>query len=726
MKHRPLSRCAPWPLLAAFLTAQTPVPPPLPPAVRISSGVGLQSLDGELVGTGGHYKARFERGVVSFTPAFGRAAPKTCPVRVSLLGTGRGSENVPVPVPIPPVAPEHDGLRVEYRHAGVIERYDVRPEGLEQSFEFAALPPGEGDLVVRLRLDTELDVEPCGDGLRFRLPGVGSFGLGEVTGVDARGARCKGAMRLGDGVLELSLPERFVATARLPLVLDPLLGVMFNVMAQSSDDEAPRVAYSLGSDVYLVVWTRINSATDTDVLGQRVDRNGLLVGNVISVAAQAGLNGAPSVGSVRTRDAFLVAYVRNDDVLCRSVSASTGAVSLSLQLATGANVQRWPDVGGEATTADDDGVVVWVDYATNSIHSAEVGINADLSLGLRSGPRTAFHDAGNLVCDFPRISRCGGPVRRYGMTCHVEHSSADRDPMFFVLDDTGTTLTAPFVVSTGGLNDYAATCDGDGTTWVVAWERAVTASVRAASLSFRSGTVLPYVTGTERALANSARLPAVTWLGQSCLVSWFERTGNTAVCRVGGWGLMRCNVCEATQTPAGAFDLDFTAYGASTASGGNAVQPEQALLALESTASATSNGDVQAQRWDGRDGFHIDEGGGCGATGEALAPCFSQANQFFALHLRGAPASVGAALVLSQDRIDLPCGPCRLVPDPFTGVVFVTATDVLGDAAIAIPLPLGLPLVGITFHTQWLVLGTTGCAAFGAGLTAAQQIVHDL
>ncbi|MBK8097565.1 MAG: hypothetical protein IPK26_10680 [Planctomycetes bacterium] len=719
-----LSSSAAAALLASVLAAQSTAAP-APDIVRVSGHAGLHVLDGDLIGVGDRYKARFDAGTIVFTPVFGRAAPATRTVRLSLSGVGRGRTTTPVAA-VPPTFTE---LSVRYEHAACTESYDVRADGLEQSFRFASLPAGEGDLVVRLRLQSELSVAPQGDGLRFTYPGVGSFDLGAVTGIDDAGERCAGSMRLVGDELELSLPAPFVDRARLPLVLDPFLGALFHVVATTSIDEAPRTAYSFGSDRYLVVWMRNNSATDVDVLGQRIARNGAPVGGVLSIAAQPGRNFDPAVASIRVRDGFLVAYVRNDDVLCRSVSAATGAVSLSTILAGGADVQRAPDLGGEATLADDDGVCVWADYDSNSIHSVEVGLNADFSVAARGSPRVVFHDAANAVVDFPRIAKSGGTARRYGMTCYVQQTPpGNHDVLFFVLDDTGATMTALFVLDNSTLDDIVPTCDGDGSHWTVAWERVIAgiSSIQAASLSYLGGgTVLPYRNGTPTTLSFAGRLPAVTWIGQSCLVSWFERNGNTATCRLLPLEPWSFQQCEASRTIAAALDLDFTAYGAATASGGNPI--DEALFALATVQASTGNSDIQGQEWQARDGFSRSLGGGCGQGGEPFAPCLLAGSFFASLRLRAASPSRLAALVIGRDRIDLPCGTCALVPDPATGVILAQATDLHGDLQVPVSLPTGSVFIGMFLYAQWLVFDPTpGCAPFGASFSPAQVIAVEL
>ena len=139
-------------------------------------------------GGGADYKVEFERGRLLFTPALGRGAPRNMPLSFTLESIRRGGN--------PLYRTESDADRLEpwteansihcRRGPGVVENYEVLPEGVEQSFTFEEALPGTGDLVVRGRLETEL-VTPfrgeTGGGLRFEAPGLGAVTYGAVTGI---------------------------------------------------------------------------------------------------------------------------------------------------------------------------------------------------------------------------------------------------------------------------------------------------------------------------------------------------------------------------------------------------------------------------------------------------------------------------------------------------------------------------------------------------------------
>ena len=108
-----------------------------------------------LHGGGPDYRVQSEDGVVIFTPALGGAV-QSQPLAFRFESVRRGGKTLIV---AEPAAPSRAGKIVSYAHkGGVRERYEVRADGVHQTFVFDALPPGRGDLIVRGRITTGLPV----------------------------------------------------------------------------------------------------------------------------------------------------------------------------------------------------------------------------------------------------------------------------------------------------------------------------------------------------------------------------------------------------------------------------------------------------------------------------------------------------------------------------------------------------------------------------------------
>ena len=75
---------------------------------------------------------------------------------LTVCGGREGSTSV-----VSDVAPVREGLHATYPRDGYVERWHVRPDGVEFTVTFPTKPEGVGDLVVRLDVDTELEPAPA-------------------------------------------------------------------------------------------------------------------------------------------------------------------------------------------------------------------------------------------------------------------------------------------------------------------------------------------------------------------------------------------------------------------------------------------------------------------------------------------------------------------------------------------------------------------------------------
>jgi hypothetical protein len=379
--------------------------------LMVNRTAGLQIIDGELWGASDHYKVRFDKDGFEFTPTLGRSAPRNYPLQFRLESIRRGE----TPVPLRSCQPSHSGLRVEYDRGGAVERYDLRPDAMEQSFVFAERPAGTGDLIVRGRIQTDMRVTPEHGGLRLEEPGVGGFHIGRVTGIDAKGDRAAGEVRLVGDLVELSLPHTFVEQAALPLVLDPLIGIGFGMsLLPQFDDELPRAAFDATNDAYLVVWNTAVSATDRDIFGQLISRAGSMIGTRISIDVNPTLDTEVDVANVNGRNAFVVVFTRAGDIIGKAVSAANGSVMTGSFIASGASNQHSPSIGGDSVAPvlfpSGSAVCVWESDGDLAVQARQVTVNIDLSLSV--GPVNTLAQGSSLRASRPRISKGGGSPRR--------------------------------------------------------------------------------------------------------------------------------------------------------------------------------------------------------------------------------------------------------------------------------------------------------------------------
>ncbi len=244
-------------------------------AVPIHSAPADEGVAYGFWAAGPSYKASFHDGF-AFHPVVG-AARASAPVAWRTVGARRASEpaacvaSVALPVP--------GAWRCEYRHAGFVEAYDVREDGVEQTFVFGAPLPGTGDLIVSGEVATRLTPALlAGAGGRAAIAfrdadGVDIVRYGEAFAFDAAGRRTSVATRLTGARVDLVVPAAFVDGATWPLTVDPLL----SMVALSSTGPTPETdiasAIDGGALGVMVASVRTVSATDADVYVHLTNRD---------------------------------------------------------------------------------------------------------------------------------------------------------------------------------------------------------------------------------------------------------------------------------------------------------------------------------------------------------------------------------------------------------------------------------------------------------------------
>ncbi|MEM7202187.1 MAG: hypothetical protein AAF628_18100 [Planctomycetota bacterium] len=663
--------------LAPHSTAQD-----TPAAPIVATHDGLQTR-------GPDYAASFERAGLRFTgdsttPALGLSFERAYRRDgESLRGVGRD---------VAPTRSVASGDVVQYERGPVVEAYHVRDDGVEQTFTFAALPEGAGDLVVALRVQTDLEPDIAGGmvpRLTFgdRRTGRG-IGIGEITGIDARGARSPGTMRYADGLLELTLPASFVDQAALPLVLDPLIGSQ--VLASSwycGGLSGIDAAHNEGTDLFMVAWTGINcgvaeaASHGAWTSAQRVDRDGAMVGAQVCVECDTfTISSTPRIGNVEGAGAFLVLSTDwwfADWIGLDKVEAGGGAFSKGN---TTFSQSRYDyDVGGSAT-ARTTAVVVYTDGG--GVAAWQVELSGNRPVRQATQRLTPVGSGAQEI----RIASTGGDAERYLVVWEQgsELWGAVLDPDLVILDQ-GRLLDA----ASGFAGEFDM--DGDGSTWLVTYTRGGAPSdVWALPVTWNAGTGTADLGRSFAVAASGAseNTPSVAYTDGSFLVGYrSSTTGQRLVALDPISGV----ICETASVPR------FDSLGAQ----GNG---DRAVIGWGGYAS------VSYQSFRADDGQTLDLGGGCGNGGEATGSCAVRGNAEFQLRLRNAGSEVPAVVALGVRSAGLPCGPCTLYPDALSAV-FVPAgsTTPQGSAGVTLPIPDVPSVVGAAIVEQWVTIGGSSC-----------------
>ncbi|MEM7204902.1 MAG: hypothetical protein AAF628_31895 [Planctomycetota bacterium] len=218
------------------------------------------------------YKVSFHDGMC-FYPVLGKGAPRNLPLRWRTTSVRLGATDL-LDRASPP-GQHHDAWRFEYRSARVSEVYDVRSEGVEQSFVIARPDRIDGDLQVHGRWTSPLAP------VRDAVPGSSQAAIrfvdhtqreivryGRAIAFDAAGKRVDVATNLDGDRLRLTVPAAWVRQATWPITIDPLLTAQPLAASGSlvAAIEESDVAIALGPGTHRVMTTFSlpSSATDFD------------------------------------------------------------------------------------------------------------------------------------------------------------------------------------------------------------------------------------------------------------------------------------------------------------------------------------------------------------------------------------------------------------------------------------------------------------------------------
>jgi hypothetical protein len=286
--------------------------------------VGAYAIDGERVrATGDGFEAIFGPAGVEYrrerAPGDVAAA-----LHLAYLGAARKGWQLPAT----PAPAQLTGKTVRLTRGPVVETYDLRHDGFEQSFVFATRPAGSGDLVVRLGVAGDVQAAAAAaaqQSLEFRKDDVPVIRYGEAYAFDRGGERIPVLTAYdGRGTLELIVPGAFVDRARLPLVIDPPVGPVFTPSGSSFNDNNPDVAHDVENGTYMVVWKRVFPAS-VGIRAQLYANDGTPIGGLIGVETAIGLD-SPSVAfcDSLTDNAFLIVFSSSTGIRGRLYSSTSG------------------------------------------------------------------------------------------------------------------------------------------------------------------------------------------------------------------------------------------------------------------------------------------------------------------------------------------------------------------------------------------------------------------
>ena len=244
-----------------------------------------QVLHDEMGGTryavGRTYKMWFDDLGARYAPRFGERAEKNLPLHFAFQGT--------------PLSITRTADRVVLDRGSFQEIYDLGSEVVEQSF-LIDTRSHDGDLAFRIPVRTELqNLEDAGTGLRFGREDLGEVRYGDATIVDAAGNRVGVESRRGADGIEITVPDSFLDRAVFPIVIDPILETI-PVDTGTDNMRNPDVVYVDSSNVFIVVYERVQAGSDTDLLQRRYEADGDFLDEIL-IAGSTDNERAPAIAA---------------------------------------------------------------------------------------------------------------------------------------------------------------------------------------------------------------------------------------------------------------------------------------------------------------------------------------------------------------------------------------------------------------------------------------------
>lgn len=364
------------------------------------------TIDGRIWARGRDYKASFGAEGLTFVPFLGADAPQSYPVTFALESIHGASGAVELEGQARAVS---DGERVTIDRGVVDEIYAPGVDGVEQSFVLEERP-ASGECVLRVSVAGELEFAGAGDTIRFGND-RGGVDFGGAFVVNPDGSKLALPTEFVDGAIEIRLSDELLASARYPLVVDPII-TTFSIPAGPIITQPTvniDVAFDASTNRALYVTEEVYSTTDHDVLATLVDGSGNFIASNyfdftsddwvgIKVATYADYDEFLAVATVRI-GAGIPRVIRG--VLFRPVLPLTWNAPFNIATSTDALIN--PDVGGDPYPGFSYFCVVWERVKSTTDHDIEY-CTVD-GTGVLSNVGAVLDNSAGTYDSFPRISK---------------------------------------------------------------------------------------------------------------------------------------------------------------------------------------------------------------------------------------------------------------------------------------------------------------------------------
>jgi len=430
--------------------------------------------DGQLWVRGKTYKASFGFDGATYIPFLGSDAPRNMPVRMSLQAASLGGQALSLNNG---ASWSRDGDAVTLERGEVDVRYHIGINSIEQTFLVDELP-FDGDLVVRVAVETELSQRSTENGFLFDGE-RGGVHYGEVTVFDFDGRSQAVESRLEEGEITIRVPEGFLREASLPLVIDPVIST-HGASTGHLDSWAGDMAFDATHGRFMQTFTHNFSADDSDVYSTTVDEQGTIH---FADAAWIDVTSAdwtdPSIANNNAANSFLIASRVNVNnvaqVWSRTRTLPGTGMGIQRKLNLTSDYCAVPKVGGDGNV---DGTtyfcVAWGEYQGSDIYDIRYRlINSD---GTAASSVVTLDSSMNeidpMICISKGVGIGEASQRSWNLTWahHPDEDSSDirgaqlrpngwlKTPAFNMVSTPTRSfhanVSAPLITGVGGTPDY--------------------------------------------------------------------------------------------------------------------------------------------------------------------------------------------------------------------------------------------------------------------------------
>ncbi len=260
--------------------------------------------DGSIWVRGRTYKAAVNGERVEYVPFLGSDAPRNFPLALSLASATVAGERLA----LAGASVRRVGQDIAIDRGTLSEHWTFALDSAEQTFHFAELGQ-RGAIELRVAWTSELEPATLADGFTYSNE-LGGVRYGRATAIDAGGRRLELESHLDGGEIVILVPADFVATAELPLVVDPVVST-FAIDNSTFRDFYAQSAYDATNDRWLVVYQDAFSVTDFDVYSELLSSTGGFVAGAY-VDATSAVWFVPSVANLNATDTFLAVGTTGD------------------------------------------------------------------------------------------------------------------------------------------------------------------------------------------------------------------------------------------------------------------------------------------------------------------------------------------------------------------------------------------------------------------------------